>query len=89
MIPQRRLWQSVIYQAFMDATGNEPGYSGGIKAKRDADSWIRRGGRSFRDVCSLAGMDPDFLSEAYKNNRVNRDVMKSPVEYYQRLEQKK
>lgn len=81
--PERSLWQAVVYQAFVDATAPDPSHRESVRAhresvraKRDAHDWIS-GSRSFRTVCALAGMDPDFLSEAYRAGRVNRSVLKS------------
>ncbi len=72
MMPERELWQSVVFQAFMDATWDEAQSDSqeSINAKRQADAWIRGCGRDFRKVCALASLDPDFLSEAYINGRV-------------------
>ena len=70
---ERILWQSVLFPAFVDAAHDLPESAVGTQRrdKRDADEWIRRCGRNFRMVCSLAGLDPDFLSRAYVQGRVD------------------
>ena len=73
MKPEQRLWQSVVYQAFIDATSPDTRAS----TQRDADAWIKGCGKNFRFACLNAGVDPDFLSEAYRNGRVNRELLKS------------
>jgi len=77
MTGYKKLWQAVVFQAFRDATAKQPSGSESIRAKRDADSWIRWAGKDFREVCENAGFDPDFLSEAYKAGRVNGDLLRS------------
>ena len=58
------LWCEVISQAIRDAT-----VCGGIPAHaRDATraharSWFRATNRDFIDVCNLAGLDPEAISE--------------------------
>lgn len=77
--PERRLWQAVIYQACVDALSNksESENSEKVRARREADSWIRGAGRDFREVCSLAGLDPDFISEAYVSGKLTRSGLRS------------
>ena len=75
--PERTRWQAVVYQAFADATFQTPMTQHARLARRVADWWIRSNGRDFRDVCANAGMDPDFLSEAYTQGRFDRALMKS------------
>ena len=70
---ERELWQTVVFQAFIDATHDLPSGAVGSQRhdKRDADAWIRGCGRDFRMVCSLAGLDPAFFSAAYVQGRVD------------------
>lgn len=74
--PERHLWQSVLIMAVTDAT-----YVGDVqdlrREKRTADRWLRGCGRDFRRVCTLAGMDPDFVSEAYAGGRINGELLRS------------
>ena len=70
------LWLRVLEQAFIDAT-----YDGtGRTAQRESDkahNWISRCGPAFQEVCSLAGMDPDFLSNRYNAGQINRVLLKA------------
>ena len=70
---ERELWQTVVYQAFIDATHDLPSGAVGSQTrdKREADTWIRGCGRDFRMVCSLAGLDAAFFSTAYVQGRVD------------------
>lgn len=73
---ERLLWQHVIYKAFIDATALDPTCPKNSVEKMRADRWIRDCGRDFRDVCYMAGFDPDFLSDAYKAGRVDPDMLR-------------
>lgn len=70
---ERVLWQTVVFQAFIDATwAPKWGTSAENKrAKAEADAWIRGCGRNFRFVCALADLDPEFLSRAFVQGRVD------------------
>lgn len=74
--PEVRLWQHVLFQAFTDAT-----YEGTdkdmIRERGNSHYWITHSGRGFRQVCSLAGMDADFLRDAYIRGKINRTRLKS------------
>jgi len=73
--PHRLLWLHFLHLAFTDATAGSSGWSRGHR--ESADQWIRDCGRDFRHVCSLAGMDADFLSGAYRAGRVNPERLRS------------
>lgn len=82
MTPEQHLWQSVVLKACSDATHPAPGpyaknYSEVMQAKREADKWLRGCGRDMRQVCALAGMDPDFVSEAYIGGRIDADLLRT------------
>ncbi|WP_274593311.1 hypothetical protein [Roseovarius sp. SK2] len=81
MTGQQKLWQGVVMQALMDAT---QGIQKGAKTesarilhntlnreRERADTWIRDCGSNFRFVCDLAGMDPYFISDAYRAGRID------------------
>lgn len=75
---EKTLWQQVLVQAVHDALSpNKLGKGakgGGMITELDrhlAAQWISRGGHDFRLVCSLAGVDPDFLREAFNNGRID------------------
>jgi len=69
--PEQILWQSVVLRALMDATGNQE------KERTEADAWIRFGGKKFQSVVTMAGMNPDFVRDAYIAGRVNPDLLRS------------
>lgn len=77
MTPEQKLWQAVILKAFTDATAVNPSSREDRMEKSRADSWIRGCGRDFRFVCSLAGMDPEFLSLAYRQGRVRPELLRA------------
>ena len=69
--PEQILWQSVVLRALIDATGNKE------TERTEADAWIRFGGKKFQAVVTMAGMNPDFVREAYIAGRVNPDLLRS------------
>lgn len=78
----REMWQAVLHRAFVDATYDGPQrYE--QQAQREAHSWIASCGKDFRQVCALAGMDADFLSNAYNSGRVDRALLKGADRDYQ------
>lgn len=79
--PEQRMWQQVVLLAVADATKpickHEPKEA---SQNRDAaHSWLIRAGHDFKRACSLAGMDPDFVHDSYRNGRVNHALLKSAV----------
>lgn len=63
-MPEVMLWQSVIMQAILDATGNIS--SGlGIHEKAASLSWLKGRSSDFLMVCDMAGMIPDYVSRLY------------------------
>lgn len=77
MTPEQKLWQSVVLRAALDATSNPSSSSDDYIAQKNADAWMRTGGRDFREVCGLAGLDPDFIKEAYVGGRINAELLRS------------
>jgi hypothetical protein len=69
MTPERLLWQSVVMRALRDTTSTGPGVD--VVDMQKADKWIRRRGKEYRMVCDLAGMDPDFIADAYVAGRID------------------
>ena len=67
---ERSMWAKVVPHAIIDAT-----YQGksaqGVLEKARADSWFRNGGHDFALVCSLAGLDPRSVREAYVEGRID------------------
>lgn len=84
--PEQGLFLAVIERAILDAhwsgdrwtaAGNpRPEY---MEQKR-ADSWLRSGSRDFYDVCAMAGIDGDFLRDAYRAGRINADLFRGGEE---------
>ena len=77
MTPEQKLWQSVVVKAALDATANYPASSEDHLAQKQADEWLREGGADFKEVCNLAGLDPDFIQQAYIGGRINADLLRS------------
>ncbi len=72
MTPEQRLWQTVLLTAVLDATSDRKSLT-----QAEAEAWLRYGGKQFRKVCHLAGLDPLFIREAYLEGRIDRDLLKS------------
>lgn len=80
--PEQYLWQQVLYRAAIDATAdNEPTSGGDAYAKRYARDWFSSGGRDFREVCSMAGLDPDFIHDAWQNRRIDARRLRAFKDY--------
>jgi hypothetical protein len=77
MIPnsaERELWQTVVFLAVKDALEGRDQYKAPL-SQVQADRWIRGGGKDFRLVCSLAGIEPEFLREAYVSGRIRLELL--------------
>ncbi len=72
MTPEQRLWQAVLGQAVADAMMDDPQSQESVGAKKSARFWFDSADRNFRCVCEMAGMDPDAVSEAWRDGRVSR-----------------
>ena len=56
--PEKDLWVSVLSRAALDAI------RGPTRIERDqACSFFLKGGRHFRNVCEMAGRDPDYVQQ--------------------------
>ena len=74
MIGEQDLWISVIHGAFFDALRPDKVKREGKYVENPFYLDIRKGkdyltsnSRGFRDVCFLAGLDPDWVMYKYKN----------------------
>ena len=80
MLPETRLWQAVVLRALLDATARAPRSNADRVEKARAHGWIKRRDRGFVDASHLAGLDPDFIRDAYMKGKVSpeglRRVMK-------------
>lgn len=74
----RALGLAVIYRAAQDAYGIDlAGISspGSVKRlKSEGAAWFRTAGRGFRDICAMAGVDPDDVRERFLDGRLERQV---------------
>ena len=57
-----RVWQKVIYQAFVDA-GNNSKKSRAKVQKLRAINWLKGKDDSFYEVCLLAGLEPNYVKK--------------------------
>lgn len=70
----RRLWQAVVYNAILDAVFDRR--NGHPSDPALADKWLRSNCADFREVCDNAGMDPDFVRDAYINGRLDAERLR-------------
>jgi hypothetical protein len=68
----------VIFWAVRDATSPVE-HTVGVDAyaRRYARSWLDNGGRDFRLVCALAGIDAAFIRDAWRAGRVDGELLRS------------
>lgn len=86
--PEQELWQTVVYNAILESLYPGEGRER-RNAKRDAIRWIEFGGRDFKRVCSLAGLDPDFIQDAWRAGRFNLADLKCSAYSERKEEQRK
>ena len=61
-IPEKILWQAVVWRAFADAC--RPGESPEvIKNRQAAQAWLLSQGEYFNFICGLADFDPAYIYE--------------------------
>jgi hypothetical protein len=76
MTGEQRLWQEVVLMAVTDATNPAPHNSEEYRAKIEACEWLEDGKSDFRRVCDLAGMDPNFVRDAFRAGRIDREAIR-------------
>lgn len=64
--PEVRLWRAVIIQAINDATGVVHARSpaqrrNAIRMRNEARNWLTNNSPDFRDVCSMASVNPNHI----------------------------
>lgn len=59
---ERALWAAVVQQALTDATVPSTA-KGAANEQRKARDWFKRAGPDFRQVCTLAGLDPESVHD--------------------------
>lgn len=81
MSPEQALFQKVVETALMDGIGRTRYHSKtAALLQRQADSWIRGGGRDFQEVCTLAGYDPAFIRDKYERGTIDITVLRKASE---------
>jgi hypothetical protein len=60
---EQRLWVATIYNAVLEAMGTiKEGSDAARKVTQsDAIAWFENNSRDFRDVCTMAGLEPDQI----------------------------
>ena len=69
---ETRLWQAVVMRQVKDAV-RRPSKGTERHDVWRADAWLRDCGKEMRLTCELAGLDPHFISEAYKNGKLTAE----------------
>lgn len=67
--PYRALWCAVLNQAWEDATASKRGKQIDWRNQRAVQDWPRS--RDFELVCSMAGMNPEMIANAFKSPKPN------------------
>lgn len=82
----RALWIAVLTIAVRDAearlTGDAHRHTEGKVNRAQACAWFERGGRDFETVCTLAGLEPSAVREAWIAGRLNRRALASRGDPY-------
>ena len=73
-LPEERLFQSIILQAFEDVLSNS-NTKLETYFKIDAYEWVTKKPEDFQNICWLAGLDPDVVSDQV-NSLKKRKVIK-------------
>jgi hypothetical protein len=68
---EQDLWQAVLLQAVKDAVTPGAYSEADRRAHHEAKAWLERGGEDFREVCNLAGFDPEHVRDCYLGGRIN------------------
>ena len=78
MTPEKALWQAVVLRMAEDATfvGDGSPSSTRQQDRRDAQRWFARAGKDFHEVCELAGLNPEFVSEAANDGRIDGEALR-------------
>lgn len=66
--PEAALWRAVVTQAVMDAswkqTGKHETVGDSVLNRDKARAWLLGNSKDFREVCFMAGFDPDAVRES-------------------------
>ena len=80
-IPDQRLYQAVIIQAFEDCLytlgGKQEAYY-----KKDAHEWFLNKSPDFEKICYMAGLEPDMVHRRYKGCLEEKIIVFTEVQRY-------
>ncbi len=80
-IPDQRLYQAVIIQAFEDCLytlgGKQEAYY-----KKDAHEWFLNKSSDFEEICYMAGLEPDMVHRRYKRCLEEKIIVFTEVQRY-------
>ena len=84
-LPEQRLFQAIILQAFEDALNTQSTKQESY-FKKDAHDWFLNNGDEFQNICWYAGFDPEVIHDRYKklikeNRIVFNKLQKSWIKY--------
>lgn len=84
--PERALWLAALAQAFSDALYGE-NTKVDVLARRQARTWLAGAGKDFQQVCTFAGLEPDYVSRFVEKHVAN--LWEIPPQEYQRHRRRK
>ena len=80
-IPDQRLYQAVIIQAFEDCLytlgGKQEAYY-----KKDAHEWFLNKSPDFEKICYMAGLEPDMVHRRYKRCLEEKIIVFTEIQRY-------
>ena len=84
-LPEQRLFQAIILQAFEDALNTQSTKQESY-FKKDAHDWFLNNGDEFQSICWYAGFDPEVIHDRYKklikeNRIIFNKLQKSWIKY--------
>ena len=90
----RRLFGAVLIRGIRDALSDTPRASvheGTRLLEKDAaTNWIVRNTKDFREVCDMAGFDPDFVRDAFMSGKITKhSFVRRPTYSADKLDLKK
>ena len=68
---EQRLFAAVVSRAVLDATMKKPRNGTLLAIRNEADAWFRNNGKDYRLICDKAGIDSDFIREAYIRGKLD------------------
>ena len=80
-IPDQRLYQAVIIQAFEDCLYTLGGKQE-AQYKKDAHEWFLNKSPDFEKICYMAGLEPDMVHRRYKRCLEEKIIVFTEVQRY-------